>query len=116
MDKVQEASFVIKQLNKYYQKELADHELIKDVCGYFDKMKDSSLKPSDLKYLKYISNIVGIPHYYDMLFSEFQHDESFCKFDLNTVSAMIYESTLHVDANIKVHKHQKKIFWRISSL
>ena len=109
MDRIQETSFVIKELNRLFENEIEKHEFITIVCSYFDTIKNEKLTPSDLKFLKYISNIVGIPHYYDLLFSKFNHNELFKKYDLNTVSAMIYESTLHIDDNIKIHKYQKEI-------
>ncbi len=112
MDRIQETSFVIKQLNRLFEKKIEDYEFIGNVCSYFDVIKEDKLTPSDLKFLKYISNIAGIPHYYDLLFSKFGHDEYFDIYDLNTLSSMIYESTLHIDENIKIHKYQKEILNR----
>lgn len=109
MDKVQETSAIIKQLNNLFENGIEDYEFINVVCSYFDAIKQEDLTPSDLKFLKYISNIAGIPHYYDLLLSKFNHKESFERYDLNTVSAMIYESTLHIDDNIKIHRYQKEI-------
>lgn len=110
MDRVIEASNLVKQLNAYRKKEIEDYEFIKVVCTYFDKVKDLDfLSPSDLKFLKYISNVAGIPHYYDLLFSKFNHSENFLKYDLNTFSSLLYESSLHVDEEIKIHKYQKKV-------
>lgn len=110
MDRVKEASNLVRQLNAYRKKEIEDYEFIKVVCTYFDKVKDLNfLSPSDLKFLKYISNVAGIPHYYDLLFSKFNHTESFLKYDLNTFSSLLYESSLHVDEEIKIHKYQKKV-------
>lgn len=110
MDRVNEASNLVKQLNAYRKKEIEDYDFIKVVCSYFDKVKDLDfLSPSDLKFLKYISNVSGIPHYYDLLFSKFNHTESFVKYDLNTFSSLLYESSLHVDEEIKIHKYQKKV-------
>ncbi|MCB4758074.1 MAG: DEAD/DEAH box helicase family protein [Sulfurovum sp.] len=109
MDRVQKTSSVIKQLNNLFEGKIKDYEFINVVCSYFDIIKEDKLSPSDLKFLKYISNIAGVPHYYDLLFSKFNHDESFNKYDLNTVSSIIYESTLYIDENIKIHRYQKKI-------
>jgi len=109
MDRIKEASIVVKALNKYFREEIPNYEFITIVCGYFDKIKDIELTPSDLKFLKYISNIAGIPHYYDLLFDKFNHNEEFNKYDLNTLSSIIYESTLHIDKDIKIHKYQKEV-------
>jgi len=109
MDRVQAASSIIRQMNKYFKHQIEDYEFIKCVCNYYDSIKYELLTPSDLKFLKYIANIAGIPHYYDLLFSRFEHKEEFDEFDLNTLSSIIYESTLHVDEHIQVHKYQKNI-------
>jgi len=109
MDRIKEASIVVKELNKYFKQEIKNYEFITIVCGYFDKIKNIELTPSDLKFLKYISNIAGIPHYYDLLFDKFNHREEFNKYDLNTLSSIIHESTLHIDKDIKIHKYQKEV-------
>lgn len=109
MDRIQEASTVVKSLNQYFNKELKNYELITIICNYFDKVKDIELSPSDLKFLKYISNIAGIPHYYDLLFEKFNHQEEFNNYDLNTLSSIIYESSLHINEDVKIHKYQKEV-------
>ncbi len=109
MDRIKEASIVVKALNKYFREEIPNYEFITIVCGYFDKIKDIELTPSDLKFLKYISNIAGIPHYYDLLSDKFNHNLEFNEYDLNTLSSIIYESTLHIDKDIKIHKYQKEV-------
>lgn len=115
MDRIQEASTVVKSLNQYFNKELENYELITIICNYFDKVKDIELSPSDLKFLKYISNIAGIPHYYDLLFNKFNHQEEFNKYNLSTLSSIIYESTLHIDKDIKLHKYQKEVLNRFDT-
>lgn len=58
--------------------------------------------------MKYISNVVGIPHYYDLL-NGFKQNIEIDDYSLNTLSSLIYESTLHTNENSKVHKYQMKI-------
>ncbi|MDC8002921.1 helicase-related protein [Aureisphaera galaxeae] len=108
MDKIEEASNLIKALNDYRNQKLEDFELIKITCSFFDKIKDEDLVEADLNFLKYISNIIGIPHFFDLL-GKFQENTSLNSFDLNTLSAVIYESTLNLSTTIKVHKYQKQI-------
>lgn len=114
MDKIEEAASVIVDLNKYRIGEIEDFQLIKSVCSFFDKIKDEKISESDLKFLKYIANIVGIPHFYDLL-NKFNHDINLDDFDLNTFSAIIYESTLNLDEKNKVHKYQKQILEKFES-
>lgn len=109
MDRIEQASSIIIELNLFFSKEITDYDFLKKVCDYFDKIKGLDLTGSDLKFLKYISNIAGVPHYYDLLFSKFSQTDNFEHYDLNTMSAMVYESTLHVDENIKIHKFQKQV-------
>lgn len=51
----------------------------------------------------------GIPHYYDLMVGKFGHEDKINNFDLNTLSSNIYESTLYVDENVKIHKYQKQV-------
>jgi len=108
MDKIEEAASVIVSLNNYRDGQIKDYDLIKSVCSYFDKIKDEEITEHDKKFLKYISNTVGIPHFYDLL-GKFNQNTVIDNFDLNTLSAIIYESTLNLDLQNKVHKYQKQI-------
>ena len=108
MDKIEEAASVIVNINNYRDGLIKDYDLIKSVCSYFDKIKDEEISEHDKKFLKYISNIIGIPHFYDLL-GKFNQNTEIEMFDLNTLSAIIYESTLNLDTNNKVHKYQKQI-------
>src|SRR5690606_31004834 len=99
------------RLNKYRNNEIQDFELIKDVCSYFDKIKNEEITEADKKFLKYISNYVGIPLFYDLL-DKFKQNTIIEEFGLNTLSAIIYESTLNIDENNKVHKYQKQLLER----
>lgn len=67
MHKEQKACNLIKKINKYRDGSLKDYELIKDVCDYFDDFKNETLSESDLKFLKYIASIIGVPQFYDLL-------------------------------------------------
>lgn len=108
MDKIEEAASVIVSLNNYRDGQIKDYDLIKSVCSYFDKIKDEEITEHDKKFLKYISNTVGIPHFYDLL-GKFKQNIAIDNFDLNTLAAIIYESTLNLDIQNKVHKYQKQI-------
>lgn len=108
MDRVEETTNVLRQINKFNAKEISDDVLIKSVCDYFNEIKNDELNQSDLKFLKYISNIAGIPHYFDLL-NNFNQNTEIDEYNLNTFSALLYESTLHTNENLKVHKYQMKI-------
>lgn len=108
MDKIEEAASIIVDINNYRDGLIKDYDLIKSVCSYFDKIKDEKISNNDKKFLKYISNIIGIPHFFDLL-EKFNQNTDIETYDLNTLSAIIYESTLSLDTNKKVHKYQKQI-------
>lgn len=110
MDRIKEAATIVAKINKHSRKELSDANLIASVSNYFDLIKHDEILSSDLHFLKYISNVVGVPHYFDML-STFQKDReiNINDFNLNSLSATIYESSLYISDDVKVHKYQKKI-------
>lgn len=108
MDRIEETTNVLRQINKFNSKEISDDILIKSVCDYFNEIKNDSLNQSDLKFLKYISNITGIPHYFDLL-NSFDQNIEIKEYNLNTFSSLLYESTLHTNENMKVHKYQMRI-------
>lgn len=114
MDRIGAASHIITKLNAYRNGELEDYQLIEEVCGYFDKIKDQQLLDADFCFLKYISNVSGIPHFYDLL-EKYGKDISINSFDLNTLSALIFESTLTLNEDTKVHKFQKQILQKFKS-
>lgn len=108
MDKLQEATNFIRDLNQYQKGQVEDFEFIQSVCRYFDKIKNEELNSADYKFLKYISAVSGVPHFYDMLtkFNQSPYIDSVC---LNTFASFFYESTLHTDKYSKMHKYQKMI-------
>lgn len=109
MDRIEETTYVLRQINKFNSKEISDDILIKSVCDYFNEIKNDTLNQSDLKFLKYISNVAGIPHYFEILNSQFNQETEIEEYNLNTFSSLLYESTLHTNENLKVHKYQMKI-------
>ena len=69
MDRIKETTNVVIEINKYRNDQINDYDLIKTVCNYFDEIKTENISQSDLRFLKYIANIVGIPHFFDLLFN-----------------------------------------------
>ncbi|MDP1745073.1 MAG: helicase-related protein [Bacteroidota bacterium] len=108
MDRIKETSNVVVDINKYRNNEIKDYELIKTICTYFNDIKNEKITQADLRFLKYISNIIGIPHFYDLL-ANFENEISLEEVDLNTFSSLFYESTLHTSETNKVHKYQKTV-------
>lgn len=109
MHKIKEATSVISDLALYKNKELEPFELIKSVCDFYDKVKSSELNSADLRFLRYLSSIIGIPHYYELLSKFNSKDFDNEDYDLGTLSSIIFESTLHTDDEIMLHKYQKQV-------
>lgn len=109
MHNIEETIEVVRSISKFRREELKNYELIKVVCSYFDKIKEEQLSSADLKFLKEISNLTGIPHYYDLLEKFNDENIEFEKFDLNTLACLIHESTLHTDEFNKLHRFQQEV-------
>ncbi|MCM1004157.1 MAG: hypothetical protein NC408_07435 [Candidatus Gastranaerophilales bacterium] len=109
MDRRKETCSIIKSINAYKNNQLANYELIKQICNYFDLIKNEKLTQADLKFLKYISNISGIPHYYDLLYSGFNRNIDIEDYSLKTFAAELYETSLYLPNMNKTHQYQKEI-------
>lgn len=109
MDRIKETAALVKSLNDLRKREIPEYEFIKQVCAYFDLIKSAPLSSADFQFLKYISNASGIPHYYDLLVNKFTEEDKLDVIDLRTMSSFIYETSLHIDENIKIHKYQKQV-------
>ncbi len=112
MDRHERTLNVVTALNLFNNGELEDYNLLSSVCEYFDFIKNEELDDADKRFLLYLSNKAGIPHYYDIL-TNFNNENSL-KIDeenigLNTISSLLYESTLYTDDNSKLHQYQKEI-------
>lgn len=108
MDKIEYAANLIIKLNLFQNEKLSDYEFIKEVCSYFDTVKNDSLSTADKQFLFYIANQVGIPQYYDTL-SKFNHDIQFGEVSLQTLADSYKESRLYTSKNVELHKYQKDI-------
>ncbi len=112
MDRYERTLNVVTALNSFNNGELEDYDLLGSVCEYFDFIKNEELDDADKRFLIYLSNKAGIPHYYDIL-SNFNKQNSLRIDDenigLSTISSLLYESTLYTDEDSKLHKYQKDI-------
>lgn len=109
MDRRKEASSVVKAINEYQDNRMDESKLIKIVCDYFDKLKNQEITQSELKFMRYISNVVGIPHYYDILNKKFGQNTIINTCDMTTMASLMNESSLYLSENYKLHRYQKEI-------
>ncbi|WP_298147543.1 DEAD/DEAH box helicase [Flavobacterium sp.] len=112
MDRQERTLDVVKALNSFNNGNLASHDLLDKVCDFFDFIKDEELDDSDKRFLLYLSNKAGVPHYYDILdkfnaaYNSSIDDENI---GLNTLSSLLYECSLYTDDNSKLHQYQMEI-------
>ena len=109
MDRRKEACSIVKAINEYKNNKIEDYELIKKVCNYFDSIKSEDLSQADLSFLKYLSNVCGIPHYFDLLESGFNKSIDIDDYNLKTFAAELYETSLYLPNMNKTHQYQKEI-------
>lgn len=112
MDRQERTLDVVKALNSFNSGYLASHVLLDKVCDFFDFIKNEELDDSDKRFLLYLSNKAGVPHYYDILEKFNPNYNSSIDDDnigLNTLSSLLYESSLYTDENSKLHQYQMEI-------
>lgn len=116
MDRVKETANAVISLNRFQNKEINSSEFITVICKYFDLIKNLKISEADKKFLIYVANKVGIPHYFDML-KIFQSDINLPpeEINLSSLASFIYESSLQTSDNIKVHQYQKEILEKFDS-
>jgi hypothetical protein len=109
MDKREETTRIVKSLNDFDHGRIQESEFIKQVCNYYDSVKGDTLSDSDIKFLRFLAARSGIPQYFELL-NHFNPDSERCdNVDINTLSSIIYESTLHTTPDVILHRHQKNI-------
>jgi len=112
MDRYERTLNVVTALNLFNNGELKDFSLLETVCEYFDFIKNEELDDADKRFLIYLSNKAGVPHYYDIL-TKFNSQNTLIINDenigLSTMSSILYESTLYTDDTSKLHQYQKDI-------
>ncbi len=111
MDRLTRTADIIKAYYNY--KQTADAAIfIKEVCSFFDFIKDEPLSVPDLNFLIFLANEAGIPQYYDLLKEKFTEcrisDESINSL---TLSALFHDASL-MRGDIKLHRYQKNVLDR----
>lgn len=108
MDRLTRTANIIKAYYSY--KRTSDAAtFVKEVCDFFDKIKDESLAESDMNFLIFLANEAGIPQYFDLLQNKF----TVCRIsDENiktiTLSALFHDASL-IRGDTKLHRYQKNV-------
>lgn len=111
MDKFESTTNIIVKFNEYEDGELSANEIIKEVCNYYDSIKNDELTSADKQFLFSIANKIGIPHYYDTL-AKFGQDTELDSLSLETLANCLRECQLYTDNKTKLHRYQKEILDR----
>ncbi|MFW6680361.1 helicase-related protein [Lacrimispora sp. AGF001] len=110
MDRITRTSDIIKSYYQYKKTKDAA-KFVKQVCGYFDYIKDQKLSQSDLNFLIFLANESGIPQYYDLLKEKYTNleieDENI---NLLSLGALLHDASL-VLGDGKLHRYQKYVLY-----
>jgi hypothetical protein len=108
MDRLTRTSNIVKSY--YHYKRTNDAALfVKEVCRFFDYIKDEKLSDSDLNFLLFLANEAGIPQYYDLLQDKYTSEViSEENINLLSLSALFYDASL-VQGDNKLHRYQKQV-------
>lgn len=112
MDRKESTIDIIVKINRYNKGELPDYELIREVCAYFDSIKNEPLTDADKQFLYYIANQIGIPQYFDTL-EKFEQNTELEDISMQTFADIVHEAKLHTAKDTKIHRYQKNILNRL---
>lgn len=107
MHRREKTSTIIKQINLYQNNTISIDQILPYLCDYYDFILSQDCTNADKIFLRRLSNIVGIPQYYQLLENKLKLELE--HFNLSSVSSIIHESTLHTDEDIMIHRYQKKV-------
>jgi len=93
-----------------YKNDFNSSAFIKGACAYFDSIKERELSQSEIQFLFFIANEVGIPQYFDLLNSKFQEGNLQIEAtNLLDLGGLINDSSLYINGDVKLHRYQKKV-------
>lgn len=108
MDRLTRTANIIKAYYSY-KKSLDAATFVKEVCNFFDFIKDEPISESDMNFLIFLANEAGIPQYFDLLKDKFTDcrisDENIKTL---TISALFHDASL-IRGNSKLHRYQKDV-------
>jgi len=108
MDRLTKTANIIKAYYSY-KKNLDAATFVKEVCGFFDFIKNEPISESDMNFLIFLANEAGIPQYFDLLKDKFTDcrisDENIKTL---TLSALVHDASL-VRRDSKLHRYQKNV-------
>ena len=115
MDRFERSANLIKKINEDKRTGAVSPELLKEVCAFFNEVKNESHTEADLHFLRYIAMIAGVPQYYAMLVN-FVDDfwERVTDVGLDELSMLVRESFMHTTQRTLLHRYQWDVLNRFS--
>lgn len=108
MDRLTRTADIVKSYYQYKRTNDAAR-FVKEVCGYFDYVKDEKLSERDLTFLIFLANESGIPQYYDLLKEKYTNLEiTEENINLLSLGALFHDASL-VQGENKLHRYQKHV-------
>jgi hypothetical protein len=109
MDYREKIDDIIGKLNSFNHSREEHAILIKEVCDIYDYAVNDDLSSSDISLLYYLSNIIGVPQYFDLLCKIKQIDNSVDFTNILFLSSLLQEAAMHISKETKVHFFQKEV-------
>lgn len=108
MDRLTRTANIIKAYYSY-KKNSDAATFVKEVCGFFDFIKNEPISEADMNFLIFLANEAGIPQYFDLFKDKFTDcrisDENIKTL---TISALFHDASL-IRGNSKLHRYQKNV-------
>ena len=108
MDRFKRTANLIKSFYQY-KRTLDSAAFVKEVCNYYDLVKNKTLSESDMNFLLFLANEAGIPQYFDLLKEKFT-DSRISEENIKaiTLSALIHDASL-IRGDTKLHRYQRMV-------
>ena len=109
MDRLARTANIIKTYYLYKKHTVDAAIFVKEVCSFFDFIKNKPISEVDMNFLLFLANEAGIPQYFDLLKDKFTDchisDENIKTL---TLSALFHDASL-IRGNSKLHRYQKNV-------
>lgn len=108
MDRITQTANIIRAYY-LYKKNSNSAIFVKEVCDFFDFIKDQHISEADMNFLLFLANEAGVPQYFDLLKEKFT-DCRISEENINTlaISSLFNDSSL-LRGDIKLHRYQKNV-------
>lgn len=116
MDRFERSANLIKKINESKRTGATSPELLREVCSFFNDVKNELHSDADLHFLRYIAMSAGVPQYYAMLGNFIDgFEERVSDVGLDELSMMVRESAMHTTPGTLLHRYQWAVLNRFAA-